>query len=238
MTIQIAVVHEANADFIIATDFADRVLFESVMWLRDQNFDDCRVWHSETVTGRALTWAGIKKLSSDAKIRGHGHFRPRGSGPNEPGANDAKSARKAILFVLKEFPGIDAIVLIRDQDNYRDRRLGFAQARDEVHSTIPVVVSLAVLMREAWVLSGFNPESDEELARLQAARQRLGLDPRTRSHEVRDPKLALRELTAGDPERERQCWVSTPLDTLRERGTDNGLTDFLADVRLRLAVLF
>lgn len=235
MTIHIAVIHEAIADFVIATELADRVLLEPVTWLRDQDLNDCRIWHSETTAGRGLTWTGIKKLSSDAKIRGHGHFRPRGGGPAEPAEDDARAARKAILFILEEFPEIDAIVLIRDQDKYPDRRAGFEQARNEEHG-LPVVVGVAVLEREAWILSGFSPdpEDEQEDMRLRAVRQRIGLDPRTRSHEVRDPKLALTELTADDRERERQCWARTPL----ERGADNGLADFLADVRLRLTVLF
>ncbi len=239
MTMQIAVIHEATADFVIATELADRVLLEPETWLRDQNLDDCRIWHHETSAGRALTWTGVKKLSSDARIRGHGHFRPRGGGPPEPAEDDARSARKAILFVLEEFPEIDAIVLIRDQDKYPDRRAGYGQARNEEHS-VPIVVGIAVLMREAWVLSGFSPDPEgvQEDTRLRAVRRRLGLDPRTRSHEVRDPKRALTALTADDRDRERHCWTLTPLDTLRDRGQDNGLADYLAEVQARLAGLF
>ncbi len=239
MTIQIAVIHEAPADFVTATELADRVLLEPESWLRDQNLDDCRIWHHETSAGRALTWSGIKKLSTDAKIRGHGHFRPRGGGSPEPGENDARSARKAILFVFKEYPKIDAIVLIRDQDKYPDRRAGYEQARNEKHS-VPIVVGIAVLMREAWILSGFSPDPADEAedARLRAVRRRLGLDPRTRSHDISDPKRALTELTADDRARERRCWLDPSLATLRERGQDNGLAEFLDDVTARLAPLF
>ena len=239
MTMQIAVVYEAPADFVIATGLADRVLLEAVVWLKDQDLNDCRVWHHETTAGRGLTWAGIKKLSSDAKIRGHGHFRPRGGGPGEPAEDDARSARKAILFVLEEFPEIDAIVLIRDQDKYPDRRAGLAQARNEGHA-VPVVIGIAVLEREAWILSGFDPDLEDEVeaASLRAARKRLGLDPRAKSHEIRDPKRALRELTDGDPARERRCWFDTSLPTLRERGRDNGLAEYLDDVAARLSPLF
>ena len=63
---------------------------------------------------------------------------------------------------------------------------------------------------------------------------KLKFDPRTRSHEVRDPKRTLLELTQGDRERERRCWLDTSLETLRRRGADNGLADFLGEVRLRL----
>lgn len=46
-----------------------------------------------------------------------------------------------------------------------------------------------------------------------------------------------RALSAGDPERERRCWQTTALTTLRERGTDNGLADYLADVQVHVAPL-
>ena len=246
MTMQIAVVHEAAADFVIATDLADRVLLESVHWLRDQDLNDCRVWHHETSDGRALTWAGIKKLAIDVRIRGHGYFRPRGGGPAEPAEDDARSARKAILYVLEEFPEIDAIVLTRDQDKYPDRRAGLDQARNEGHS-IPIVVGVAIVEREAWILCGLHSEHEAETAKIATARARLGFDPCLRSHELtafgddsakRSAKRALHELTAGDPDRERRCWFDTPLPTLRDRGQDNGLAEFLDDVQLRLTPLF
>ena len=53
----------------------------------------------------------------------------------------------------------------------------------------------------------------------------------------RSPKRVLQELTAGDPDRERICWQQTPLVTLRERGTENGLTAYLDEVRTKLAPL-
>ena len=231
MSLRLAVVFEHANDFATATELADRVLLESVGWLDDELLRYQRTWIGD-IAGEGLTWAGIKKLARKAAIDAVGHFR------GKPGEPDAVAALRAIRYLRFALPDLSAVILIRDRDNQPLRRVGLEQARGEIDDGFHVVVGLAVLMREAWVLSGFDPEGDEEIARLQAARQRLGLDPRTRSHEVRDPKLAPRELTVGDPERERHCWARTPLDTLRERGTDNGLTDFLADVRLRLAVLF
>ena len=247
MTRHIAVVHEAESDFVTATDLADRVLQESVGWLRDVDIRDCRVWFSESREGRRLTWTGIKKMAKAAKVRGHGHFRRRGGDPGNPGEDDARAARRAILYLLEEFPDLDAIILIRDRDKYPDRRAGLEQARAEDHGGIPIVIGLAVVEREAWVLCGFHPVDEAEVAMITAARQRLGFDPCLRSHELtaygedaakRSAKRALHELTAGDLDRERRCWLHPALPTLRGRGAENGLADYLGDVRDRLVGLF
>ncbi|HEY8505534.1 MAG TPA: hypothetical protein VIL46_13200 [Gemmataceae bacterium] len=109
-----------------------------------------------------------------------------------------------------------------------------------------IVVGLAVVEREAWVISGFDPQDDEETARLGAERQTLGFDPRLRSHEltackndqaVRSPKRVLRQLSGGNRDRERNCWTNTSLERLRERGSENGLAAYLQEVRDRLARL-
>ena len=231
MTLRFAVVYEDTADFDIATELADRVLCDAVGWLREQNLDDCRTWLGKSHAGDELSWTGVKHLSRDAGVRGHGHF------AGVRGAADAVATRKAILYLRREFPGLDAILLVRDRDNQPLRRFGFEQARREDHGGLPIVVGLAVPMREAWVLCGYEPDEDEaEL--LEAVRTRVKFDPRTRSHDVADPKRALHELTASDPERERRCWFDTPLTTLRERGEDNGLAEFLEDIAARLTPLF
>ena len=151
------------------------------------------------------------------------------------------------MYLLEEFPDLDAIILIRDRDKYPDRRAGLEQARAEDHGGIPIVIGLAVVEREAWVLCGFHPVDEAEVAMITAARQRLGFDPCLRSHELtaygedaakRSAKRALHELTAGDLDRERRCWLHPALPTLRGRGAENGLADYLGDVRDRLVGLF
>ena len=107
-------------------------------------------------------------------------------------------------------------------------------------------MGLAVVERESWVISGFDPQDDVEESRLAAERQTLGFDPRMRSHELtackddrarRSPKRVLRVLCGGDADRERRCWRETLLATLRDRGAENGLSAFLDEVRTELAVL-
>jgi hypothetical protein len=96
------------------------------------------------------------------------------------------------------------------------------------------------------VISGFEPQDDEETSSLTAERQALGFDPRLRSHELtacknnnapRSPKRVLRVLCAGDADRERRCWLETALTTLRGRGTENGMVAFLDEVRKNFATL-
>ncbi len=109
-----------------------------------------------------------------------------------------------------------------------------------------IVVGLAVVERECWVISGFDPQDDGESARLDAERGTLGFDPRFRSHELtackddtatRSPKRVLRQLSADDRERQRHCWANAPLRLLRERGGENGLAAYLHEIRDRLARL-
>jgi hypothetical protein len=251
MSLRIAVVHEAKADFAIATELADRVLVESVDWLElDVDHEGSvlasrRDWISETSPGLHLTWAGIKKLAADAGIRVHGHFE------GKPGSEDFAAARRAILFMKRQFSDLSAILLIRDQDSRRERKAGLTDAaRSEEKLGIPIVVGLAIESRECWVLSGFDacdPHAAEETQRLEQVRKELGCDPRLRSQELKDghengrrsAKRVLRHLVGDDPrrERERRCWRDAPLDVLRQRGEMNGLSDYLREVKTHLVPL-
>jgi hypothetical protein len=240
MTMRFAVVHEAFADFQIATELADRVLRETIDWLDEELLPDQRNWLAETNHGERFSWTGIKQLARDAGIRVHGHF------DGEPGFPDAAAARRAILYLLRTVSDLNAILLIRDQDDEPERRAGLGQARSQDHSGVVIVIGLAVVERESWVVSGFEPRDDGELSRLDAERRNLGFDPRLQSHELtackdenakRSPKRVLRELTGNDRTRERHCWAEPSLQVLRERGSENGLAAYLSEVRDRLAPL-
>jgi hypothetical protein len=240
MSKRFAVVQEAAADFATATELADRVLCEAIDWLDEDLLIHQRTWLGEMAGGHRFTWKGMKQLAQEAGIRVHGHFE------GEPALPDAAAARRAILFLRRQLPDLDAIMLVRDQDDEPERRGGLEQARGQDHGGVVIVVALAVVEREAWVISGFDPQDEAESARLESERQGLGFDPRMRSHELtackddaakRSPKRVLRELSGGDQERERRCWRETALPTLRERGTENGLAAYLEEVGERLAVL-
>ncbi len=240
MSRQFAVVYEAPADLETATELADRALCESIEWLDEELVVYQRTWQGELTGGRRLTWKAIGQLALDAEITAIGHF---DDGPALP---DAAATRRAILLLRRELPNLDAIVLIRDQDDQPARRRGLEQARAHDHRGIAIVVGLAIVERECWVISGYDPRDELESARLQEERSRLGFDPRLRSHELtackddlatRSPKRVLRALSGNDRERECRCWRETALPTLRERGGENGLAAYLREVRERLAPL-
>jgi hypothetical protein len=240
MSFRFAVVHEAPADFQTATELADRVLVEAVDWLEEDLLAHQREWLGETAGGERFTWTGIKELARDAGIRVHGHFE------GEPGLPDAAAARRAILFLLRTVPDMSAIVLIRDQDDQPERLAGLEQARRQDHSGTVIVVGLAIVERECWVVCGFEPQDEGESSRLETERRTLGFDPRLRSHDltackndqaIHSPKRVLRQLAGGDGDRERRCWAEVPLEVLRERGRANGLAAYLEEVRHRLAPL-
>lgn len=240
MSRRIAVIHEADADFRTATELADRVLLDAIDWLEEDQLIHHREWFAKAVGGERLTWKGVKQLATDLGIRAHGHF------DGEPGEADAAAGRRAILYLREAFPELAGVVLIRDQDDQPERRGGLEQARRQEDGRVPVVVGLAVVERECWVISGFDPQDDDEKARLSAVRQTLPFDPCLQSHQLtackndlapRSPKRVLRLLTEGHHHRERRCWSETSLQTLRDRGEHNGLAMYLDEVRTRLAVL-
>lgn len=241
MTVRFAVVHEADADVRTATELADRVLVKEIDdWLDEDLLAYQRQWLTETADGRRLTWKGMKNLAHEAGIRAHGHF------DGEPGFPDAAAARRAIFYLLKTMPDLNAIVLIRDQDDQPSRKKGLEQGRQNDRSGKVIAVGFAIVERECWVLSGFEPRDDGETSRLDAESKNLGFDPRLRNHDltacknddaVHSPKRVLRILTGNDRDRERLCWTETSLELLRERGHENGLAAFLDEVRDRLGPL-
>ncbi len=239
MTVRIAVVHEARADFITATELADRVLLEAIDWLDRDSLIHYREWLQMTDDVSHLTWKAIKGLAAENGIRAHGHF------GGEPALPDAATARRAILLLKKVVPQLDAVVLVRDRDDHPERRDGLEQARREPHG-IPIVVGLAVVERECWVLSGYEPIDPAESERLDSERRALGFDPRERSHELtackddrakRSPKRVLAVLAGGAWERERLCWTEHPLSELRRRGAHNGLAAYLDEIWEHIAAL-
>ena len=242
MSRRFAVVHEAEADFHTATELADRVLMEAIDWLLENPHLIAyeREWVGTVPGDRRLTWKTIPQLARAIGIKAHGHF------DGEPGEADAAAARRAIIYLKEAIPDLKAILLIRDQDDQPERRIGLEQARGQDHGGTVIIVGLAVVEREAWVISGFDPRDDAETARLAAERQALGFDPRHKSHELtackddqatRSPKRVLRQLSGDDRGRERDCWTNTPLERLRERGGENRLSAYLDEVRDRLARL-
>lgn len=240
MSHRFAVVAEAPADHRTATELADRIIIDAINdWLDEDHLPHQREWVTD-VAGEQLTWKRIRKLAEAAGIEAEGFFN------GEPGLPDARAARRALRYLRATVPELEAVVLIRDQDDQADRRDGLEQARKEDHEGLAIIVGLAIPEREAWVISGFVPEDENEQVRLDDERQKLGFNPCARSQELtackddaalRSPKRVLRVLTSGDYDRERRCWSESSLANLRERGTENGLVAYMDEVRTHLAPL-
>ncbi len=241
---EFAVVYEANADFLIATQLADRIFCESIAWLEPDLLDGQRMWIPQNPDGVPFEWKQIGELAFKAGIKASGHFE------GEPGLPDALAARRAIRYLrvlFKELKkDLKGIILIRDQDNSPLRRKGLDQALNEVKDGFPIVVGLAVAKRECWIISGFEPRDgdEEEKNCLVALRAELGFQPHLESHKLTAigdtgaklcAKRVLRRLSNEDWNREQSCWMETPLETLRERGENNGLKQYLNEVQTILA---
>ena len=231
------VVSEARADFITATELADRVFLAEIAWLDDALIESQREWIGEDLAGYHLAWASISHRARDIGIQVRGHFNGEAALP------DARAARRAILYVLRRFDDVDGIVLIRDLDDQQERKQGLEQARTASTSVTKIVIGVANCEREAWVISGFDPEDDAEKQLLGEEQQKLGANPCHRSHELtagksdialRSPKRVLKVLTGDNWERQRRCWTATSLQVLRERGTENGLTEYLDEIKVHL----
>jgi hypothetical protein len=149
-----AVVYEAQADFVTATELADRVLVAGIDWLDETLLDSQREWLGQEPTGSQLAWKAIPRRARELGIRARGFF------DGKPGLADAQAARRAIAYVRRCFEVVDAILLIRDMDDQRERRQGLEQARASASAAIKIVIGMAIVERESWLLSGFEPEND------------------------------------------------------------------------------
>ena len=242
MSLRFVVISEARADHTIATELADRVLCEQIDWLEESHLDSQREWVGELPAGFHLNWQSIPDRARELGIKVHGHF------DGEPGLPDAQAARRAIAYArrLSQESSIDAILLIRDADDQAIRRKGIEQARKDYSHPQPLIVGVAICERESWVISGFQPTNETEEERLQQETKLLGWNPCLKSHQLtagkdnnaaKSPKRVLATLVGSDWSRQRECWMTTPLAVLRERGHDNGLDDYLTEVSERLAPL-
>jgi hypothetical protein len=240
---------EADADFRTVSGLVDRVLRDQgpgwVHDLIDAHPEGVRQW---TGDDQGRVFFNIHQLTEYAKRLKLRPLQGRFDGkPGAPGALMARTAFRIARAVIKgaspfkEPRHVDAVFMVWDMDHQGEqRRIGLEQARQEASPLggFRVIIGCPDPMREAWVLAGFGPESDDERARLTALCHALGFGPCEEAHRLRDkgehdrrsPKRALRALTDGDPEREERCWKEPPLSLLRARGRSTGLGTFLDDV--------
>jgi hypothetical protein len=234
---------EAPADFRLASGLVDRVLRASGLpWVID-NLETPEVIRSWQPDGFGQPYFDVHDLNRYADQLGvrtrRGHFN------GQPGRPGSAMARKAFLIARalhKQHPGepLDAVILLWDTDQDPARCDGVATARNEARSWAPfqILCGFPDPEREAWVLAGFEPGDAIEQQRLDELRQALQFSPVHDAARLRDKtrgaprniKRVLGILTNENLDREARCWLEPPLETLRARGGDTGLTAFLDEL--------
>jgi hypothetical protein len=242
------VVVEGSSDVEIATRLAERVIVENSPWLEAETLAYVFKWSGLVENTEHSYWKNtgdiIKHFASEfrfPKIRSNGKLK-----------TDGKAARKIMTLISflqhKQKRNIKAVILIRDLDNQPERREHIEQARSEYTNqqpTLEIVIGTADRMREAWVLNGFIPSSQEEEEILENIKRRLNFDPCEDSHKLRsnsfsepergrNPKVVLEELTGNERFREQKCWEETSLEVLQQRGQNTGLKAYLQEIQQRM----
>lgn len=234
--VEFIVIAEAGADAELASDLADRVIREEgPEWLADF-IESLRKWSGIVEETAFTAWRDLPKLSRGfGQSRYLGHQRRGQSNRYDYAAVSRTMKRLARLQVQRP---ITAVLFIRDLDKAeaQERKTSIEQAvADNSFPKLTVVLGFENPNREAWVLNGFKPETDDERETLQQLRQKLGFDPcehaerltATQRQAKRNAKRVLGLLLASDYERQRSCWAQTPLSDLRARGEGTGLKSFL-----------
>ncbi|NOT62978.1 MAG: hypothetical protein HOP19_22445, partial [Acidobacteria bacterium] len=206
-----------------------------------------RQWGGFEPGTEATRWTGglLEKLLETHRIA---RFRRRIS--QEPKGSGYAEIDKTIKLTekLQRTRQIDALILFKDLDDDVSRRTALLQARDENNGLFVVVIATPKWKREAWILHGFECQTENEKQQLMAFQQTLGFDPRTRAENLRhntanDPKMILQallnEYASGEVRYQRQalCWQTTPLSLLRQRGRATYLNDFLDEIQQYLLPL-
>lgn len=241
MAISVAVVCEGPADQRTGCGLADRVFCREVDWIEPDVLDAYRQWRGLGPNDLFLAWSkDVREEAKTRNIKMHGHFDDR------KGLPDALATRRVLRVLLSRSQGPDAVVLLRDDDGCPERREGMQQAIRDCKLKLPTVIGMAHIMRECWVLAGFEPQDAAESQRLSDLARDLNFDPRTAAErltgkapqDARSAKRVLSVLTQGNRDREANCWRETDLAVLKSRGANTGLNDYLDDVRTFLVPLF
>ncbi len=241
MPYKFAIVCEADADFRMASRLAERVIESDpkTNWLIDQ-IDNCSIWVEIEPGMSYLRWDHVKYLVNKHQIKVTAKdFRDE----ETHRAEDAKAGLRALRSLKADQKDLDFILLIRDDDRITERRLGLEQARNKSPwSARRVAIGLAHCKREAWILSGFEP-SESELEKFDEQRTLLGFSPQLQSHRLTakhdlkdklNAKRVVTELVGNSSEREAACYEKPSLQTLKDRGQENGLAAFIAELEERL----
>lgn len=205
-----------------------------IEWVHDLGLDAFREW----MTFRARSWLPLKDVNElFRECLGRGFRRAYGHFAGEPGAENALAFHK--LFVVVERLGPDLLVVARDADG-TDRRTGFQQARKRPWP-FAIAGALAQPEVDAWLICAAIATGEAHRQCIAELRRELGFDPTTSSHDLtstspsaRDAKRVRERLESAGMDLE-SSFRARSIGDLRERGTWNGLSTFLADLDDALA---
>jgi hypothetical protein len=239
MSVSIALVCESPVDRETVVALVHRLLCESVTWIEPESVESYCTFRGLHTGDSCLAWEHVPGLARAHGQRFPGKFKGL---PRE--AYTAFQALVLLLLLAEDRP--HAVLLVRDSDRDLSRGGSAAAARDALASKTPVVIGVAHTKRECWVLAAFEPVTPDEERLLDELRPELGFDPRLNSHRLTakhdgdklSAKRVLAALTGGSRDRERVALQSAPLDIMRDRGRENGLSDFLGELSVRLLPLF
>ena len=237
--VSIAVACEAPADFRMAKTLVERVVPLGANGRRYRGVDDAEQTDAIDVPFVRLASVGELVEKSAMRYRSHGHF------DGEPGAMDSMLADKLFFLLNGTASRPHAVIVVRDTDGHLERKSGWEQARASGKRNWPfrIVLGMAHPKRESWILVGFDPQNPSETARLAELRREL-FSPVEKPHALaatgsddkKSAKRVLGHLTDGCHEREDEC-LCAPLEILRQRGKETGLSAFLDEVEERLLPL-
>lgn len=231
----IGIACEDGDHFRVATRLVKDAAVREHHWL-DGIVESCIEWCglSEGESWHALSKAELYDISP---YTAEGvTIRPLGFIGTERQLPEAGMWRKVLLQFCHAKPRPDVVVLVRDSDGKADRRLGLEQVRRLLQWPFPVVFGLADPEIEAWLVCGFEPMNADEGKRLDELCRELSFNPIQQSHRLTsrpnaartDAKRVLKRLCGTLEERE-DVGLSNR-SRLLERGTHNGLADFMNEV--------
>jgi hypothetical protein len=228
----IAVVCEGDADRKTVCTLIDRVLCEHVDWITPEVLDDYRQWRGLTDAEQFLKASNVRSEAKRRNIATLGRFN------NEPGEFYFRAARLAFLLLSGTDPKPHAVVFVVDTDDILQKRTGCEQARESGSWEFKIALGLPHTKRECWVLAAYDPTNEADIDRLKTLRQQLGFDPRLNSHELTatgdDDKKSAKRVHRDLLQDGESCWDRADLRTLRDRGSQNGLADFITEIESRL----
>ncbi|MEK7867154.1 MAG: hypothetical protein AAB434_10765 [Planctomycetota bacterium] len=235
---RLGIAAESLPDACLIERLVDRLLAEKIDWVVLESLDDHRTW-AGLGGNEYLDVHGARELARERFGQAfYGHFQ------GEPGAHDALMYRAVFFLFADEDQRPSAVVIARDLDGDAERDRGFVQAVKERPYPFAVVGALAQPEIEAWLVAAWTPENPGEKKLLAEIRRDLGFNPTLRPEKLtsknatdkKDAKRTLKKLCGAGRSGE-DWWADVPLDRLRERGENCGLSVFLVEAEKKVVPL-